>query len=406
MTKASTSQLTIVADDLTGAADAAGAYGQTHSSAVVFDLDAPWPDAEIVAVDTESRYLPEREAARLVASVVHTSLSMGRPVFKKIDSLLRGNIGTEVAAALAELTRDEPGMAVVAPAFPATGRTTVGGVVHVGGVPHSSGPFGGDVAAALSAGCLKAGRATPTGRTPGELSRHLDARRTEGLDVVVLDADGDDDLECIARATELVAFPTLLTGSGGLASHVVPSRPRTGATLGDGFGMSRVLVVVGSYSTLANSQIRALLKHGVRHIELRLERPLDPQVLTRLAGLNTDVVLTPHLAGPVNKANALDVAAALAAAVSAVADDYDALILTGGETAKAVIDALGVDHMRVLGEIEPGVVMSEISDGRPYLVTKAGAFGDADTLTRIVRSLKAPTKTSTQAPTTEVRTRP
>ncbi len=51
---------TIIADDLTGAADAAAAYGPTHSSSVILDVDAPWPDAQILSINTESRYLARR----------------------------------------------------------------------------------------------------------------------------------------------------------------------------------------------------------------------------------------------------------------------------------------------------------------------------------------------------------
>lgn len=382
--------LTIVADDLTGAADAAGAYGQTHSSAVVFGLDAPWPSAEILAIDTESRYLTESQAAELVASTVRRSVSMGRGVFKKIDSLLRGNVGVEVSAALAELAREEAGIAIVAPAFPATGRTTVGGIVHVNGVPHASGAFSGDVAAALAAGGLTAGRAVAAG-SPADIARRIRDMKDQGLHAVVLDATSDADLERIARATELLDFPVLVTGSGGLASHLVPSRPNRNEQLADRFTITRVLVVVGSYSTLAKSQIQELLAGGVHHIGVSHGEARDAHSWVHAKGSEVDVLLTPDLSIPVDKDNAPGVAAAVAAAVRAIADDYDALVLTGGETARAVVDALGVDHMRVLGEIEPGVVVSELSGNRPLLVTKAGAFGDSGTLARIIKTLKSKT---------------
>ncbi|WIB37142.1 four-carbon acid sugar kinase family protein [Curtobacterium sp. MCJR17_043] len=110
--------LTIVADDLTGAADAAGGYGSARTSAVVLGPDVPWPAADVLAVDTESRYLPEQEAADLVGSVVRRSVALGRPVFKKIDSLLRGNVGAELAAALTAISGAERGLAVVAPRLP------------------------------------------------------------------------------------------------------------------------------------------------------------------------------------------------------------------------------------------------------------------------------------------------
>ncbi|WP_367651828.1 nucleotide-binding domain containing protein [Curtobacterium sp. MCPF17_052] len=80
----------------------------------------------------------------------------------------------------------------------------------------------------------------------------------------------------------------------------------------------------------------------------------------------------PDLGVPVDKDNALDVAAALAATVTRSADRFGALVLTGGETARAVLDALGIDTVRVHGTVEPGVVLSSHPDHRPVLVTKAG----------------------------------
>ena len=384
--------MTIVADDLTGAADAAGAYGETYSSAIVFGVDGSWPDAEILAVDTESRHLPEIEAAELVASAVRRSVLMGRPVFKKIDSLLRGNVGAEVSAALAELAHAERGIAVVAPAFPATGRTTFGGVVHVDGVPHTAGPFQGNIVWALSAGGLKTGHLATTSRSPEELAKRVHVMHGEGFDAVVLDATNDADLKQIARAMKLLDLPALIVGSGGLASHVAPARPRGDQNLADRFNLSRVLIVVGSYSVVARSQIQALLKDGIHHVELNLDNPSKANMWTQLAHSSSDTLLTPDLAAPVAKENAAAVAAMLAATVRAIVDDYDALVLTGGETARAVVDALGVDHLRVLGEIEPGVVLSELPRRGQLVVTKSGAFGDPETLARVVNTLKTTTK--------------
>ena len=81
MTTVRKSTWTIVADDLTGAADAAASYGGTHTSAVVLDIEAAWPEAEILAVNTESRYLPEAEAAAAVAYTVRRALGLGNRVF-------------------------------------------------------------------------------------------------------------------------------------------------------------------------------------------------------------------------------------------------------------------------------------------------------------------------------------
>ena len=384
----------IIADDLTGAADAAAAYGPTHSSCVVLDVDGDWPDAEILSINTESRYLPVEEASSAAASAAGRALGQHRRIFKKIDSLLRGNVGVEVAATLAALTRGRGnGLALVAPAFPATGRTTLGGMVHVGGVQNTTGNFGGDVAAALAAGGLSAevvaGRPA---RTPEELAVHLRNVQDRGIAAVVLDAGSDTELKAIAAAAELLDFPALLVGSGGLAGHIAAGRaehPEREARR----RVSRTLTVIGSYSGLARLQTEALVGAGAEHITLDHATLDDPAVPRRVAEAmaRTDVVLTPDPMGIVDKSQALVVAEALARATAAGVGHCDALVLTGGETATAVLKALGAHSFTVLGEVEPGVVMSLLPGPLPLLVTKAGAFGDAGTLARTTQFLTGTT---------------
>lgn len=381
----------IIADDLTGAADAAAAYGPTHTSAVILELDSTWPEAEILSINTESRYLAPGEAAAAVTMAAGRALGQHRRIFKKIDSLLRGNVGVEVAATLARLTQGGKGLAVVAPAFPGTGRTTRGGRVHVNGVPNTAGNFGGDIAAALAAGGLTAEVAGTSGRTQEELARHLRDVQDRGIAAVVLDASSDDDLEAIAAAAELLDFPTLLVGSGGLAGHL-PAREGT-ARNAQMHRVNRTLTVIGSYSGLARRQTDALVAAGAEHIMLDHATLHHTAVPRRVAEAmaRTDVVLTPDPMGAVDKSQALVVAEALARATAAGIGHCDALILTGGETATAVLKALGAGSFTVLGEIEPGVVMSLLPSPLPLLVTKAGAFGDAGTLARTTQFLTGTT---------------
>ena len=384
----------IIADDLTGAADAAAAYGPTHSSSVILDVESSWPAAEILSINTESRYLTGEEASSAVTSAVGRALGQHRKVFKKIDSLLRGNVGAEVAATLAQITQGRgKGLAIVAPAFPATGRTTSGGVVHVHGVRHAKGNFGGDVAAALGAGGLTAEVLAPAaGRTPEELARHLREVQEHGTDAVVLDAVSDQDLRDIAAAAELLDFPALLVGSGGLAGHIA-GHEGTHARKALAMRANRTLTVIGSYSDLARQQTEALVGGGAEHITLD-HATLDDTAVPRQvaqAMARTDVVLTPDPMGIVDKTQALVVAEALARATAAGIGHCDALVLTGGETATSVLKALGVGSFTVLGEIEPGVVMSLLPEPLPLLVTKAGAFGDAGTLARTKQFLTGTT---------------
>src|SRR4051812_41072880 len=129
----------ILADDLTGAADCAIAFGRRgRAAAVTWGAIAPAGDhaLPVLAYDAGSRGLSAEAAAGRHADVLARLGEPGRTLFKKIDSPLRGQPAAEIAAALAHLsTGIGTGFGVFAPAFPATGRTTVDGRILVNGQP-------------------------------------------------------------------------------------------------------------------------------------------------------------------------------------------------------------------------------------------------------------------------------
>src|SRR5215211_3995165 len=154
-------QLVIVADDLTGAADTGACFASAGFATVIPLSGTTMPNADVVVLSTDSRDMSASDAARAVtAAVVRLTPEkrggcQGRSdadcvwFYKKIDSALRGHPRDELFAALQATGARR---AVVAPAFPAEGRTTVGGRQHVGGVPvESSGIAGAGAVSDLTA---------------------------------------------------------------------------------------------------------------------------------------------------------------------------------------------------------------------------------------------------------------
>src|SRR5215216_377994 len=125
--------IAIIADDLTGAADTGVQFVRAGYRTAVFfrATDVLADDLDAVSLDTDSRAMPAGFAAKRVLDAAHVA-SGARIVYKKLDSTLRGNVAAELVAALGGARRDR---VVVAPAFPAAGRTTVGGIQRVHGVP-------------------------------------------------------------------------------------------------------------------------------------------------------------------------------------------------------------------------------------------------------------------------------
>src|SRR3712207_2616788 len=191
----------IIADDLTGAADTGVQFVRAGYRTAVAFRDAPLPpadDLDAVALDTDSRTMPAGFAAKRVVEAGR-AVRDARIVYKKLDSTLRGPIAAELVAALEATGRDR---AVVAPAFPSAGRTTVDGVQLVHGVPVHETEAKDDPRTPVQEGHVPTllAAAFPTVRSLGveDLADPTTVRRAlEGARCVVADATHDEDLEAL-----------------------------------------------------------------------------------------------------------------------------------------------------------------------------------------------------------------
>jgi len=376
-------RVAVIADDLTGAADAGVQFTRAGYRTAVALPEAslpPAPDVDAVAVDTESRALPAAEAAARVAAVAR-ALEPAPVLFKKIDSLLRGPLGAEVRAAADGGER--PRM-VVAPAFPAAGRTTRGGVQWVHGRPAERA----DVARRLAEGGCEDVVVLSRIDLADPRSVATALRRHE---CVVADAEHDDDLGALVRGVD---DPTavLWAGSAGLAGalgavHAGPDRPETPAGRTEG----TVLVVIGSASPVTREQVHRLVAAGAA-VDIGLDLD-DGEAAARsaaeaLAASRSVVIHTTALDG--SEAACGRIAGSLANVVAPLAEDglVHALVLSGGETAVHVARALGAVGLMLERELEPGVPVGRLIGPRPLpVVSKAGGFGGPMTLVHAVEAL-------------------
>ncbi|WFN15398.1 four-carbon acid sugar kinase family protein [Burkholderia contaminans] len=218
-------RLLIVADDLSGAADCAVAgLRQGLTAMVLLDTEhapAPTSGVDILSVDVDSRRASKDLAARRNVAAVESLSRAGTRVYKKVDSTLRGNVAAEVAALAPHL-----GMAIVCPAYPASGRTTRDGRQWIHGVPVEASeywrnenlPGKADLVALLSAEHLRVAH-SGVGAVHGEpdaFAAHLRQLQTAGVQAVVCDAESDENLQHIARASARLDN-VFWVGSAGLA---------------------------------------------------------------------------------------------------------------------------------------------------------------------------------------------
>lgn len=372
-------RLAILADDLTGAADAGGGFAaQGLSTTLVFGGE-PAADTEVVVRSTGSRGLPGDEAV-----AINRRLAAGIPAgvltYKKIDSMLRGLPCDELGAVLDGRGESR---ALVAPALPAERRTTVGGYQRLGGSRRAV-----DLLATF--GCRPDIKVTRidlwTAQQGGEaVARAIDAA---GTGILVADAMTDEDLAAIARGV-IVSGIRVVAGAAGLARQLAVQL--SGSRASGSVSCSPpgpVLVVAASRHHATAAQVDALAASGVMVIQpteaaLHGDDP-DPGPLARALadplGAGRPAVLT--TAGrEAARQGGEDLARLLAGVVVRLANRglVGGLVLTGGDIAAAVIGALGPREIRLGGEVRPaipwGVLRSDLLPDVP-VVTKAGSFGD------------------------------
>ncbi len=405
----------VVADDLTGAADCAIAFAKRGLHTTVRWRGEPAAGGEaVLSYDANSRNLPAAQAASRHSEVLAALHHPGTRLFKKIDSTLRGQPMAELVATLTHL-RNQEGAAfgILAPAFPGTGRTTENGCILVHGQPLEETQTwrrdhtypSADLAAVLAQTNLRV-VVIPlaTIRSGHDRLRAAILAAAERADVAVCDAVTDDDLARLAAATNrpggAPVCPGLFwIGAGGLADALagVSEAAATPPPSLEGPG-GGTLIVVGSLAEVSRSAARHLAAApGIRHV------PVDPAVAfarpaeaLRLgeaiaAGLRAgeDVLVEVTMGASPDLAQGPAIADALGRLLAPAARLMGGLAATGGETSAAILAHCGIDGLRLVDEIEPGVSLG-VSLGAIAvpIVTKAGAFGDEGSLLRAVHRLR------------------
>ena len=363
----------LVADDLTGACDAAVHFAicGVRPAAVLFARGTKVAGARVLAVTTESRDLPPAEIRRALAEVAQEFPgNAAARVFKKIDSTLRGNTGLEVVAALQSFDCDA---AVVCPAFPRLHRVVESGFLRVTSAPEFV-PI--DVSARLE---FQSGLACAHTRVDG-----IAASLSAGVRLVSVDANCDDDLDRIAAAILPMGRRILWVGSGGLASALARclGEARAGTATPGRFGTA--LFCIGSNHDVTIAQQSFLLAE--RPSAIFYPHDATRAVICEALGRAEHVIL--RIARGLISVD--EVRERIAGAPAA------ALVLSGGDTASVVCSAAGVQWIELCDEIVSGVPRGTLHGGDfdgLSVATKSGGFGDRDALIQIADFYSCPNRT-------------
>jgi len=406
-------RLALIADDLTGAADSGVQFAKRGFSTALLLNGESVSGTEILVVDTESRTDPPEIARAKVYAAVST-LPPVKLIYKKIDSTLRGNLGAELEAIMEARSIER---AILAPAFPATGRTTVGGHQLLDGLPLEKTAFAHDPLCPITDSYIPALLSRQMKRSVGLIELNMVREGVEVLAktmrarseaVLVVDSATEEDLHIIARAADWAGLAHLTCGSAGLADAVAevllpppggagtsPPSPRRGP----------VLIAAASRNPLTARQlelVRSQLEVPIVSLspeDLASDAEEEVKRLELTAGellQKCDAVVLDSTSTTYISELSEEVARALGQVVSRLADQYHlaGLVLTGGDVALAVCRALRAKALSLVGEVAPGIPLAHIQGG-PHsglpVVTKAGGFGREEAIITAIRHLRGTT---------------
>ncbi len=407
-----------IADDLTGATDLSlmlsreGLRTVQTTGVPVDALDLENIDAVVVAL--KSRTVPADQAVAQSLAAADWLLSHGaqRLFFKycsTFDSTDQGNIGPVAEALLKKLGED---FTIACPAFPANGRSIYMGNLFVNGIPVAESSMRDHPLTPMRDSDLRRVLARQTrcdvGHVaygdvesgPGLIQTAFEREKMAGKRIVIVDALSDAHLRSIGKAA--VNLKLITGGSGvaiglpaaymeaGLIARLTPPLQKLQTPNG------RAIILAGSCSAATRGQVKAAIAAGLPSFRL------DPLAIT--AGeLTVETALhwlgiqpttkipmiyssdDPESVGLVQKKLGRDAAgqsvenllAGVAKALPSLG--FSRLLVAGGETSGAVVEALGIKALSIGPEIDPGVPWTlSLSGPKMALALKSGNFGTPD----------------------------
>lgn len=420
----------IIADDLTGANDTALQFHiRGANTQIILDTDI-FPEnknnTQVWAIPTETRNIDAPtayERVKKAAKVLSENLNV-EYFYKKMDSTLRGHIAVETLAMIDALELDA---AVIMPAFPQEGRTTIGGYHLLKGIPIERTEFARDPRSPIYESHIPTVLRTELKNEQDELVDLIELRTVikgagpilqkmneliaKGVKLIVVDAMSITDIEQVVLAMEKSSYKILPCGSAGCAQvlgnvwlpekeaqpeeKTIPTLPK--------------LIVSGSATEITAAQIKKLQDNedieNTYFIDLKMEDILEgvtDDIIKRVSeNLIKDNVVVLHTSNltveskiisqilfenEISKSQFIGkIGDYLSALTKNVLFNRDAILVTvGGETSYKCCKAINSSNMQIIDAICPAIPLCLDSKAQ-WIVTKSGNLGNTNTLIDIIK---------------------
>ncbi len=413
-------KIVIIADDFTGVLDTGVQFSKLGIPTLVttdteLDFLSISGDIQVLAIDAETRHASPAAAYNRVYKLAQKAIKSGIPhIYKKTDSTLRGNIGSELVALLDAANQTQ---LVFAPAFPKNRRVTRRGIQYCGDTEIHKTAFAIDPLNPITTSNIKDILQSQT-----DISIQLssvDAYETvisttpTDKTICVFDASTDEDFHRLGNLMKDYNKSALMAGSAGLAAilpSVIDFSPVQKKQVLHG---EFPLVIVGSVNQTSLNQIQDARKNGFPVIALTPEQRLNPayfdsagsdafmQTVKQTLSQNGKIVI-----GTICDRKQMEDTSAYAKLLNIPEEEIpsrivnnigrfvrkvldseitNTFVIFGGDTLLGVLNSIHYHGIIPVAEIFPGVVLSQIQykNKNLLLATKAGGFGDNDAITRI-----------------------
>jgi uncharacterized protein YgbK (DUF1537 family) len=413
-------KLLILADDLTGSLDTGVQFANCGIETKIitdsnYDFKKVPDNVEVLVIDTETRPLDSNEAYDIIFKLIKRALNCGiKTIYKKTDSALRGNVGSELAAVADAAEKN----LVFAPAFPEIGRITLKGSHYVENQLVHESIFGKDPFEPVKNSYVPdiISEQSDIDVKIANVNQYSDVCDNSRKKIIVFDATRDDDLEKLSQRISFGDKVNLLAGCASFANHIKNRIEFLRNNPKDIDKSKKCIVICGSLNPITSKQIDYAAEKGFVRINLSDNQKKEKDYFKSSRGrdcLNeiidtcteNDYVIVETLdIDNNNKDRIVEERRNISAdnsrqvisdnlgdiIIGLIQKDINATyIVTGGDTLMGFVRRAGNPELCPIREIEQGAVVSrtELGDKKVQLISKSGGFGEEDTLVKIAKKV-------------------
>jgi D-threonate/D-erythronate kinase len=379
----------VVADDLTGAAEIGAAGWRLGMHAEILSPGGePGGVADLVCVDTDSRSCaPEEAAKRAAAAAAMLRASGASWIYKKVDSILRGNVMPEIEAMMKQLGLNR---ALLLPANPSLGRTIADGKYYIHGRPIHLTEFANDPQYPR-----KSPELLEMVARPAHFKLRLGNPGSMVPDNTVLIGQAEDSEQVKAWAAACDSS-CLAVGGSEFFSNRLAGAPKQAAAMPIDFKHGPQLFICGTASESVVSFVKASREAGWPVFGLPSElatgaaftgasRDLISNQVVEALKIHRRVILHIGLPQVRDTMVARELADHLVELASVVLRGWPVpcIFAEGGSTAAALVRQMHWPRLQVRYEWAPGVVTLAMDGERsPWLTIKPGSYAWPNEWTR------------------------